>query len=171
MVRRMLTSGMTPAAKPVPAGYHTATHVIVVDDGAKALDFYARALGAKERNRALGPGGKVWHAEMEIGDSVVMLSDEFPNSDLKSPHSLGGTSSSVWLYVPDVDATFKRAVAAGATSTQEPQTMFWGDRFGSFVDPFGHAWSVATHVEDVSPKEMERRRVEAMKAMAGGGSP
>ena len=161
---------MAPKAKPVPSGFHTATHVIVVHDGAKALDFYARALGAKERVRALGPGGKIWHAELEIGDSIIMLSDEFPDMDLKSPRSLGGTSSAVWLYVPDVDAAFKRAVAAGARSTQEPQTMFWGDRFGSFVDPFGHAWSVATHVEDVSPEERERRRVDAMKAMGGGPS-
>jgi PhnB protein len=159
---------MAPKVKPVPRGYHVATHVIVVDDGARAIDFYVKALGAKERSRALGPGGKIWHAELEIGDSVLMLSDEFPNSDLKSPRSLGGTSSGVWLYLPDVDAAFKKAVAAGARATQEPQTMFWGDRFGSFVDPFGHVWSVATHIEDVSSEEMERRRVDAMKAMGGG---
>ncbi|MGA8302250.1 MAG: VOC family protein [Thermoplasmata archaeon] len=159
---------MAPKVKPIPRGFRTATHVIVVDDGAKALDFYARALGAKERSRALGPSGKVWHAEIEVGDSVLMLSDEFPESDIKSPRSLGGTSSGVWMYVPDVDVAFKTAVAAGAKPTQEPQTMFWGDRFGSFLDPFGHVWTVATHVEDVSPEDRESRRVAAMKAMGEG---
>jgi len=138
------------------------THALVVDDAAKALAFYAQALGARERNRMAGPGGKVWHAEIEIGDSVVMLSDEFPGSEMRSPKSLGGTSAAVWLYVADVDAAFARAVAAGAKPTQPPRTMFWGDRFGTVTDPFGHAWSIATHVEDVPPEEQERRRREAM---------
>ena len=139
------------------------THALVVDDAAKALEFYVKAFGAKERNRMPGPGGKIWHAELELGDSVIMLSDEFPGSSLKSPKALGGTSASVWLYVPDVDAAFARAVKAGATAVQPPQTMFWGDRFGSISDPFGHAWSIASHVEDVPPEEMRKRREEAMK--------
>ncbi|HYB78351.1 MAG TPA: VOC family protein [Thermoplasmata archaeon] len=161
---------MPKAPEPVPRGFHTVTHVIVVDDGARALEFYAKALSAKERNRALGPGGKIWHAEIEVGDSVIMLSDEFPDSEMKSPRSLRGTSASAWLYVPDVDAAFKRAVSAGAKAVQEPQTMFWGDRFGSFTDPFGHTWSLATHVEDVSPAEREKRRLAAMKAMVGSST-
>jgi PhnB protein len=155
---------MTPAKHPVPSGYPTVTYAIVVDDAARALEFYAKALGVQERNRALGPGGKIWHAEIEIGDSVVMLSDEFPGSEMKSPKNLRGTSGAAWLYVPDVDAAFRRAVAAGATPTQPPQTMFWGDRFGTVTDPFGHTWSIATHVEDSTPAEMEQRREAAMKA-------
>jgi len=154
---------MTKSTEPVPRGYHTVTHALVVDDAAKALEFYVKAFGAKERNRMPGPGGKIWHAELEVGDSVVMLSDEFPGSSLKSPKVLGGTTASVWLYVPDVDAAFARAVKAGAKAVQPPQTMFWGDRFGSVSDPFGHAWSIATHVEDVPPEEMRKRRDEAMK--------
>jgi PhnB protein len=157
---------MTPAKHPVPSGYHTVTYAIVVDDAAKALDFYVKALGAKERMRSPGPGGKILHAEIEVGDSVVMLSDEFEGSDLKSPKRLKGTSGAAWLYVPDVDAAIRQAVAAGAKISQPPQTMFWGDRFGSVTDPFGHSWSIATHVEDVPPAEMEARREAAMKAMA-----
>jgi PhnB protein len=157
---------MAKSTSSNPRGYHTATHALVVDDAAQALEFYAKALGAKERNRMPGPGGKVLHAEIEIGDSVIMLSDEFPGSEMKSPKSLGGTSAGVWLYVPDVDAAFQRAVAAGAKATQPPQTMFWGDRFGSITDPFGHSWSLATHVEDFSPEEMQRRRDAAMKEFA-----
>jgi len=154
---------MTKPADPVPRGFHTVTHALVVDDGAKAIEFYVKALGAKERTRALGPGGKIWHAELEIGDSVIMLSDEFPGSGFKSPKSLRGTTSGVWLYVPDVDAAFARAVKAGAKVEQAPQTMFWGDRFGSITDPFGHSWSIASHVEDVSPEERRKRAAEAMK--------
>ncbi len=159
---------MAKAKHWTPPGYHAVTHAFVVDDAAKAIDFYVRAFGAKERNRAPGPGGKVWHAELEIGDSVIMLSDEFPGSDMKSPKSLGGASAAVWLYVPDVDESFRKAVAAGATSRQAPQTMFWGDRFGSVLDPFGHSWSLASHVEDWTPAEMEQRREAAMKQMGQG---
>jgi PhnB protein len=110
------------------------------------------------------PGGKIGHAELEIGDSVVMLSDPFPQSSTKPPKELGGTSTSVMLYVEDVDEVFKQAVDAGAKVTMEVENQFWGDRFGSVTDPFGHAWSIATHVEDVPPEEMEER---AKKAMAG----
>ena len=159
---------MEKAKHWLPAGYHSATPAVVVDDAPKAIEFYVRALGAKERNRMPGPGGKVWHAELEIGDSVLMLSDEFPGSQMKSPKQLNGSSASIWLYVPDVDAAYRRAIEAGAKSVQEPQTMFWGDRFGSFVDPFGHSWSVATHVEDLTPAEVDQRRDEAMKAAGRG---
>jgi PhnB protein len=154
---------MAKAKHPVPEGYRTVTHVLVVDDAARALEFYARALGAKERMRSPGPQGKVWHAEIEIGDSVIMLSDEFPGSEMRSPKSLGGSSASVWLYVPDVDAAYARAVRAGAKSVHAPNTMFWGDRFATVADPFGHAWSIATHVEDLTPSEIEHRRAAAMK--------
>lgn len=154
---------MTKAKEFRPKGYHTVTHALVVDNGTKALEFYTKALGAKVRMQTPGPSGSVLHAEIEIGDSVIFLSDEFPRSDLKSPTKLGGTSAAVWLYVPDVDATFKAAVAAGAKVTQPLQDMFWGDRFGSIVDPFGHSWSIATHVEDVTPEEMEKRREAATR--------
>ncbi len=155
---------MAKAKQVIPAGYHSVTYAFVVDDAAKAIEFYVRALGAKERNRMPGPGGKVWHAELEIGDSVVMLSDEFPGSEMKAPKHLGGSSAAAWLYVPDVDRLFRQAVAAGARSVHEPTTMFWGDRFGTFVDPFGHSWSIATHVEDLTPEEMGQRRDAAMKS-------
>jgi PhnB protein len=159
---------MVKAKHSTPDGYRSVTHAFVVDDAARAIEFYVRALGAKERNRSLGPGGKVWHAELELGDSVVMLSDEFAGGHLSSPKKLGGTSASVWLYVPDVDAAFQRAVKAGATAVQEPMTMFWGDRFATVVDPFGHAWSIATHVEDLTPDERTKRQAEALKQSGPG---
>lgn len=155
---------MSKAKHWMPTGYHSATHAFVVDDAAAAIEFYVRALGAKERNRAPGPGGKIWHAEIEVGDSVLMLSDEFPGAGMKAPKHLGGTSAAVWLYVPDVDKTFSQAVEAGAKPVQEPQTMFWGDRFATVTDPYGHSWSIATHVEDLTPSEMDARREAAMKA-------
>ena len=157
---------MAKAKRTTPEGYRTVTHAFVVEDAAKAIDFYVRALGAKERNRALGPGGKVWHAELELGDSVVMLSDEFPGGQMVPPKKLGGTSASVWLYVPDVDAAFRRAVQAGATSVQAPETMFWGDRFATVADPYGHLWSIATHLEDLTPDERQARQAEARKQFA-----
>jgi PhnB protein len=152
------------ATKPIPEGYHTVSPYLAVEDAAAAIEFYKRAFGAKERVRMDAPGGKIGHAELEIGDSVVMLSDPFPQSSTKPPKELGGTSTSVMLYVEDVDEVFKQAVDAGAKVTMEVENQFWGDRFGSVTDPFGHAWSIATHVEDVPPKEMEER---AKKAMAG----
>jgi PhnB protein len=152
------------ATKPIPEGYHTVSPYLAVEDAAAAIEFYKRAFGAKERVRMDAPGGKIGHAELEIGDSVVMLSDPFPQSSTKPPKELGGTSTSVMLYVEDVDEVFKQAVDAGAKVTMEVENQFWGDRFGSVTDPFGHAWSIATHVEDVPPEEIEER---AKKAMAG----
>jgi len=154
---------MPKQPESAPRGYHTVTHAMVVDDAAKALEFYTKAFGGKERNRMPGPGGKIWHAEMELGDSVIMLSDEFPGSSLRSPKALSGTTGGLWVYVPDVDVAFARAIKAGAKEVMAPQTMFWGDRFCSVTDPFGHSWSLATHVEDVPPEEMRKRREEAMK--------
>jgi PhnB protein len=153
------------AVKPIPEGYHTLTPYLAVDNAAQAIEFYKRAFGANERARMPGPDGKVAHAELEIGDSVLMLSDPFPHSTTKSPKELGGTTGSVFLYVEDVDAVFQQAVDAGATVTMAVEDMFWGDRFGSVTDPFGHAWSIATHKEDVPPEEMAERAKEAMASM------
>jgi PhnB protein len=155
------------AVQPVPEGYHTITPYLAVDDASAAIDFYQRALGAKERVRMAGPGDSVMHAELEIGDSLVMLSDPFPQASTKPPKELGGTSVSIFAYVEDIDALYKQAIGAGATSLMEPDDMFWGDRFGSVQDPFGHSWTIATHVEDVSPEEMEKRSTEFFAAMAG----
>jgi PhnB protein len=152
--------------QPVPEGYHTATPYLTVDDATAAIDFYQRAFGAKERSRMAAPDGKIAHAELEIGDSVVMLSDPFPQFQTKPPKELGGTSVGVFLYVDDVDAIYKQAIDAGATSTTEPADQFWGDRFGSVTDPFGHSWQIATHVEDVPPEEMAKRAEETFAAMA-----
>src|SRR5215212_3725851 len=152
------------ATKPVPEGYHTLTSYLAVDDAAQAIEYYKKAFGAKERVRMAAPDGKIGHAELEIGDSMLMLADPFPQSSTRPPKELGGTSASVFMYVEDVDAVVKRAVDAGATVTMEVADQFWGDRFGTITDPFGHVWSVATHVEDVPPEEMAER---AKAAMAG----
>ena len=154
------------ATKPIPEGYHTITPYLAVDDAAEAIEYYQEAFGAKERVRMNAPDGKIGHAELEIGDSLVMLSDPFPQATTKSPSELGGTSASVFMYVEDVDATVKQAVDAGATVTMEVSDQFWGDRFGSVVDPFGHQWSIATHVEDLSPEEIAERAKSAMAAMS-----
>jgi PhnB protein len=154
------------ATKPIPEGYHTVTPYLAVDDAAAAIEYYEQAFGAKERVRMHAPGGKIGHAELEIGDSMVMLSDPFPQASTPPPKELGGTSASIFMYVEDVDAVVKRAVEAGATITMEVADQFWGDRFGSVTDPFGHSWSIATHVEDVSPDEMAERAKEAMAAMS-----
>ena len=153
--------------QPVPEGYHTVTPYLAVPDAQEAIDFYGRAFGAKERSRMPGPENTIAHAELEIGDSLVMISDPFPQSSTKPPKELGGTSVNVFLYVEDVDAVVRQAIDAGAAETTPVDTMFWGDRFGTVTDPFGHTWSVATHVEDVPPEEMAERAKTAMAAMAG----
>ena len=150
----------------VPAGYHTVTPYLTVNDGAGALEFYKRAFGARETERMPGPGGKLMHAELRIGDSVVMLSDEFPGmSTCRAPKSLGGTTGSIFLYLPDVDPAFRKAVDAGCKILMPLTNMFWGDRFGKLEDPFGNQWTMATHVEDVTPDEMRRRAADAMARM------
>jgi PhnB protein len=153
------------AVKPVPDGYHTVTPYLTVDDAAGAIEFYERAFGAKERVRMDTPDGQIGHAELEIGDSLVMLSDALPQFTARPPKELGGTTASVFLYVEDVDAVTKQAVDAGATVTMEVADQFWGDRFGAVTDPFGHLWSIATHVEDVPPEEMAERAKAAMAAI------
>jgi PhnB protein len=154
------------AVKPIPEGYRTISPYLCVDDATRAIEFYEQAFGAKERGRMQSPDGKIAHAELEIGDSVVMLSDAFPQFATKAPTELGGTSASIMMYAEDVDAVVKQALDAGATIEREVEDQFWGDRFGAVTDPFGHVWSIATHVEDVSPEEMAKRAEEAMAAMS-----
>ncbi len=156
------------AVKPIPEGYHSVSPALAVDGAAEAIEFYKRAFGAKERFVMPGPEGTIAHAELEIGDSVVMLSDPFPHSTVRPPKELGGTSVGVFVYVEDVDAVFEQAVNEGATVTMALEDMFWGDRFGSVTDPYGHSWSLATHVEDVPPDEMEERSKQAMAALSSG---
>ena len=153
------------AVKPVPDGYHTITPALSIDGAADAIEFYKRAFGAQERARMPMPDGKIAHAEIEIGNSVVMVADPFPQAKVRPPKEVGGTTVSLFLYVEDVDALFQQAVDAGATAETEPEDMFWGDRFASVTDPYGHNWQIATHVEDLAPEEMERRSQEALAAM------
>ncbi len=152
--------------KPIPEGYHNLNTYLAVDDATRAIDFYKQAFGAKERMRMDGPDGKIGHAELAIGDSVFMLSDPFPQSTSKSPKELGGTTVAIFMYVEDVDSVVQDAIDAGATVTKPIEDMFWGDRFGQVTDPFGHAWQIATHVEDVPPEEMEERAKAAMASMS-----
>ena len=161
---------MSANVKPIPTGYHSVTAYLIVNDGNRAMEFYKQAFGAQEINRMPGPGGKIGHAEFRIGDSMIMLSDEMPGGSGQSPHSLGGSTVSIFLYLDDVDAVFKRAVEAGAKADMIPQDMFWGDRFGKLTDPFGHLWALATHKEDIAPEEMEKRAKAAMTQMAQGAS-
>ena len=155
------------AVKPIPEGYHTLSTVLAVDNAREAIEFYKRAFGAKERSVMPGPDDTIAHAELEIGDSLVMLSDPFPQSSLKSPKVVGGTTAALFIFAEDVDEVVQQAIDAGATVTMPVEDQFWGDRFGVVTDPFGHTWSVATHVEDVAPEEMAERAKTAMAAMAG----
>ncbi len=150
------------SVNPIPEGCHTVTPYLIVGDASSAIDFYTRAFGAQELFRMPGPGGKIMHAEIQIGDSRVMLCDEMPQMGGKSPKTLGGTPASVFLYVVDVDATFAQAVAAGATVKMAVADMFWGDRFGAVIDPYGHEWSMATHKEDLTPEEIAKRGAAVM---------
>jgi PhnB protein len=151
--------------KPIPDGYPVVSPYLCVDGAEAAIQFYADVLGATERMRMPAPGGKVGHAELQIGDSLVMLSDEFPEMGQTSPTTVGGSPVTISVYVDDVDAAFQRAQEAGATVVRPPEDQFYGDRAAQFVDPFGHKWSIATHVEDVPPDEMMKRA----SAMMGGG--
>jgi PhnB protein len=157
---------MTRSTKPIPEGFHTITPSLVVNDAAKAIEFYKKALGAQERMRMALPDGRISHAELRIGNSVIFLSDELPNMGSKSPQTAGTTTGSLYLYVEDVDKDFKRAVDAGGKATMPVTDMFWGDRFGAFVDPFGHTWGLGTHTEDLSEKEIEDRAKEFYAQMA-----
>ena len=150
---------------PIPDGYQAVTPYLIVSGAARALDFYTQVFGATEIMRMPGPNG-IAHAEIRIGDSVVMLADESPDMGYKGPVALGGSPVSLMLYVADVDATFQRAVAAGAVQQRPVQDQFYGDRSGTLEDPFGHVWTVATHIEDVAPDEIDRR-LAAMKDAPG----
>jgi len=149
--------------KAIPDGYHTATPYLIVNGAAQALEFYKKAFGATEMMRFPGPGGKIMHAEIKIGDSPIMLADEAPEMGASSPKTIGGTPVSLLLYVEDVDAWASKAVAAGAKVQRPVQDQFYGDRTGTFEDPFGHVWSIATHKEDVSLEEMKKRAASAFQ--------
>ena len=148
--------------KPIPEGYHSVTPYLVVDDAAQAIEYYKKAFGAEEKFR-MPMGDRIGHAEIKIGDSHIMLADPFPDMGHKSPKAYGGTPVSVMLYVDDVDSVFRQAVDAGATETRPVENQFWGDRMGTLTDPFGHVWSLATTVEEVSPDEMQRRMEQFSK--------
>jgi uncharacterized glyoxalase superfamily protein PhnB len=154
--------------KPIPDGYHTVTPALTVKNGAEAIEFYKRALGAKELMRIPGPDGRLMHAEIEVDGSRIMLADESPEMGCRAPASVGAVSSSLYVYVQDVDKAFRRAVEAGAKALMPPADMFWGDRFGQVEDPSGHRWGLATHKEDPSPEEMARRQKEFFAQMGQG---
>jgi PhnB protein len=157
---------MAGKVKPIPENYPRVTPYLVVEGAAEAIDFYTRVFGATEQMRMPAPGGRIGHAELKIGDSVVMLADAVPEMGHKSPRTLGGSPISLLLYVEDADATAAKAVENGARLVRPVEDQFYGDRMGGVEDPFGHHWYVATHVEDVSPEEMKRR----MEAMATAGA-
>lgn len=158
---------MPTSAKPIPEGFHTVTPSLVVQDAARAIDFYKKALNAQEISRMAGPDGKIMHAELKIGDSIIFLSDEFPGMGAtKSPQTLGGCTGSLNIYVNNVDDVFKQAIAAGGKEAMPVADMFWGDRYGSFTDPFGHVWGVGTHKEDLTAKEVEQRAKDFFASMA-----
>ena len=156
---------MPTQAKPIPQGFRSVTPYLTLNDAARALDFYKRAFGAQEVMRMDAPGGKIGHAEIKIGESMIMLADEMPSSGTRSPQSLGGTTAGIFLYVENADTVFNQAVSAGAKVEAPLADMFWGDRYGRLRDPFGHSWSVATHKEDVAPAEMSKRMQEAVAKM------
>jgi PhnB protein len=153
------------AVNPIPEGYHSLTPYLAVEDASKAIEFYREAFGAEELLRMPASDGKIAHAELQFGDSKLMLSDPMPESKVLPPSERGGSTASIFMYVDDCDATFEQAQRAGATVEMELQDMFWGDRFGSLIDPFGHLWSIATHKEDLSDEEMAERSKAAMAEM------
>jgi PhnB protein len=153
------------SVKPIPDGYHTLTPFLTVKDAARAIEFYKQAFGAEERGVMKGPDGKVMHAELKIGDSIIMLADEFPEFGVLSPQTSGGAGMGLHIYIDGVDAAFDRAVKAGAQVEMPLAEQFWGDRYGKLKDPFGHHWSIATHTKDLSMDEMKRNMDEAMKHM------
>ena len=148
--------------KPIPDGFRSVNVILTVDDAAKAIDFYKQAFGATEISR-LPQGDKIAHAELQIGDTRIMLNDEFPERNNLGPKSIGGTPFGLIVYTPDVDTAFKKAIDAGATEKHPVDNMFWGDRMGTLTDPFGHSWSIATHVEDVPPEQFAERMAQSQK--------
>jgi PhnB protein len=148
---------MAGKVKPIPEGYQVLTPYLVCKDAARAIEFYRNVLGATEKMRMPAPDGKVGHAELQFGSSLLMLADEYPEMGYRGPQAFGGSPVTLHLYVDDVDAVFKRAVSAGAKERQPVENKFYGDRSGTIEDPFGHTWNLSTHIEDVSPEEMEKR--------------
>ena len=156
---------MASQTRQIPEGFHTVTPYLVVRDAAGAIDFYKQAFGAEELFRLEGPPGKIGHAEIKIGDSIIMLADEMESGNCRSPQSLGGTAVNILLYVKDVDQVFNQAVSAGAEVAMPLDDMFWGDRYGQVTDPFGHSWALATHKEDIPPEELQKRAQMAFAEM------
>jgi PhnB protein len=156
------------AVESVPRGLRTVTASLTVKGAKQAIEFYKGAFGAELLMKMESPDGSIGHAELKIGDSVIFLNDEFPQGNSKSPVTLGGTTGGIQLYVNDVDASFKRAVDAGAKTAMPPMDMFWGDRMSQVIDPFGHAWGISTHKEDLTQAEMEKRAAEFWQKMAAG---
>jgi PhnB protein len=154
--------------KPIPDGYHSVTPYLIINGAADGIEYYKKAFGATELFRMPAPEGKIGHAEIKIGDSPIMLADEFPEMGYKSPQSLGGSPVSIMIYVEDVDTVFNQAIAAGGKEQRPVKDQFYGDRMGTLEDPYGHLWHVATHKEDVTPEEMEKR-MKAQTAASGGG--
>jgi PhnB protein len=163
---------MAKAKSAVPEGYHTVTPQLTLDNAVKAIDWYKMALGAEEMSRAVGPDGKIMHAELRVGDSRIMVNDAMMGA--KGPNTLGGSPSSLWVYVEDCDALFNRAVGAGGQVAGGPmgamQDQFWGDRCGTFKDPEGYSWTIATHKEDLTREELDQRQAEWMKNFSGAGA-
>jgi PhnB protein len=158
---------VAPSSKPVPEGFHSVTPSLIVRGAAQAIDYYKKALGAQELMRMASPDGKIGHAELKIGDSIIFVSDEMPNMGVsKSPQTLGGCTGTLNLYVEDVDKTFQQAISAGGKATMPVADMFWGDRYGTFSDPFGHHWGIGTHKEDLSEQEIEERAKDFFASMA-----
>jgi uncharacterized glyoxalase superfamily protein PhnB len=158
---------MAAPVKPIPEGFHSVTPYLVVNNTVKALELYAKAFGAKTVSRMPGPSNSTMHAEMRIGDSLVLLNDEFPQWGVKSPLAYGGTPVSLHIYVEDADAVFQQAVAAGCTVQMPPGDMFWGDRYAKVTDPFGHIWGIATRKENPTPEQLAQRQAEMLKKMSG----
>ena len=156
------------AVKAIPDGYHSVTPYLIISGATGAIEYYKKAFGAAELMRIDAPGGKIGHAEIKIGDSPIMLADEFPEMGYKSPTTLGGSPVSIMIYVEDVDSVFKQAIAAGGKEQRPVKDQFYGDRSGTLEDPFGHVWHVATHKEDVSAEEMEQRASAHAAAATGG---
>jgi PhnB protein len=159
---------MRTNVKPIPDGFHAVTPYLTVNDAGRSIEFYKRAFGARERVRMPMPDGKVAHAELQIGDSIIMLGEECPEHGAVSPQTLEGSPVGLAFYVEDVDKTFDRAVDAGATAKEAPEDKFWGDRAASITDPFGHKWMLLTHLEDVPPDEMKKRMAEAFSTAPAG---
>jgi len=155
---------MATAKRPVPEGYSTVTPQLTLDNAAQAIDWYKKGLGAQELSRSTGPDGKIMHAEIQIGNSRLMLNDAVMGG--KGPKAIGGSPASLWLYVDDCDALFNKAVSAGATAKMPVDNQFWGDRMGVLVDPHGYQWAIATHKEDLTKQEMDQRAADFYKMMS-----